>query len=152
LLTNQANHVTVKNTIFKQGYYNPDWATSAGIVAGAYNGGNASVGTAGNNPASDLTVHGNLFQGVKQGVYVANSGSNFSSNIQVYNNDFGTEAGVDKITHSVYLRGVQGFEVYNNIIYDLDITFTGGEDFSGIYVGGNSTDGKIYKNQILGID
>ncbi|HLU23247.1 MAG TPA: T9SS sorting signal type C domain-containing protein, partial [Bacillaceae bacterium] len=133
-----------------QGSYNADSAISAAIFAG--NDTSIKFDNYSNNPVSKLKVYKNLFKGVKQGVCIFNSENNYSTDIEVYHNDLGTEAGVDKITHSIYLRGVQGFNIYNNIIYDLDITFTGGSDYSGIYVGGNSINGKIYKNQILGID
>lgn len=147
-LTNASNYITLKNTSLKQGFYNADYAFSGAIFAGDNN----TVGAQSNNPVSNLEVSNNVFLGVKQGVYIANNEANFSSNITVIDNDFGTDAGVDKITHSIYVRGVKTFNIQDNIIYDLDVTFSGGEDFGGIYIGGNSTDGKIHRNKILGID
>ncbi len=147
-LTNSSNNITIKNTSLKQGFYNADYAFSAAIFAGD----TETVGNTANNPVSNLEVSNNVFLGVKQGVYIANNEANFSSNITVIDNDFGTDAGVDKITHSIYLRGVQNFNVENNIIFDLDVTFTGGNDFGGIFIGGNAKNGKIHRNKILGID
>src|SRR5690606_13801281 len=45
----------------------------------------------------------------------------------------------------------QGFNVYNNNIYDVYVTWTGSGYHSGVYVLGNSINGKIYKNRIRSI-
>lgn len=152
-LADATDNITLKNLIIMQGEYNSSSAFAAGIMVSKYsNDEYHSQGIPSDNPATNITVENNLFQGVKQGFYLINSGTFYSTNINVYNNDFGTEAGVDKITHSIHLGGVQGFNVYKNIIYDLDIDFTGGANFGGIVVVGNSINGKIYKNQIQGVD
>lgn len=150
-LSNQTNNLTFENLTLMQGSYNSNSSMSCSIYAGSNSTINTDTSGAAANPASNITITNNLFKGVKQGVFFNNSNNNFSTNITVSNNDFGTEAGVDKITHSVFLRGVQGFNVSENIIYDLEIEFSAGLDYSGIYVGGNSRNGIISKNKILGI-
>lgn len=150
-LTDQSDLVELKNLVLMQGNYNDDSAVSAAIFAG--NNTTIHLDSAGssNNPVSNFKVHNILFKGVKQGVFINNSDNDFSTNIQIYENDFGTEASVDKITHSVFLRGANGFVVEKNTIYDLEIDFSAGLDYSGIYVGGNSRNGIISKNRILEI-
>src|SRR5690606_1174018 len=94
-LTNQTENIVLKNMTLMQGSYNADSAISAAIFAG--NDTSIKFDNYSNNPVSKLKVYKNLFKGVKQGVCIFNSENNYSTDIEVYHNDLGTEAGVDKI-------------------------------------------------------
>ncbi|MFA5556189.1 MAG: T9SS sorting signal type C domain-containing protein [Flavobacteriaceae bacterium] len=150
-ITNQSDTIEIRNMILVQFNDNISSDFSGAIFAGDSN--TIGIGNASNNPVSNLTVNGVISKGVKQGVFIncSGTGTNRTNNVEVYDNDFGTENDTEKITHSIYLRGVQGFKIYENIIFDLEINHSESTPYSGIYVGGESNNGVIYKNQILGI-
>lgn len=144
-LTNVTNNITIKNLKITQGSYNGDFAFSMGIFSGANN----TIGNAGSFSTSKLVVSNNVFEGVKQGLYVNNSDGTTLSDVQVNGNKFGEAVGSGKVQHGIYLNGVSNFNVYENEIKDVNVVFTGGNQFSGIFIKGNN--GVVNRNNLFNI-
>jgi hypothetical protein len=149
--TNGADNVTIKYLQIKQTYKN----TADNYCVGIYSGNNAvtmsneiAVGES-YTANSKLTVTGNDFINVKQGIYVNGNSTFPSQNIVITQNDLGAENNQETIILPVTLNSVKGFEVSENLIYKLYRNTTAANLFSGgVYVTGNSSNGSIVKNNM----
>jgi hypothetical protein len=149
--SNGANNITVKYAQIKQTYKN----TADNYCVGIYSGNNA---LAGNNELnigeayttnSNLTITGNDFINVKQGVYINGNAAVPTQNVVIHQNDLGAENNTETIIQPAALKNVSGFEFTENLIYKLyRNTAAASLVSSGIYVSGNSSNGFILKNDI----
>ena len=154
-----ATYITVKNTILK-GLKNAASSFNGGVYSGTYATGgsyNAHINlTESNVNNTALTVVNNLFQDVKQGVYVnAGSGVAKATNVTVANNNFGTYSSSNgqRLHAGVLLKNVVDFTVTENAIHDIQQEFSTWDSNvammgGGIYVGGASKNGSVTNNNI----
>ncbi len=138
-LTSSTNNTVIKNLKIAQGNYNGDWAFSAGVFQGSNN----TVGSQGSTTSSKLVVSNNIFEGIKQGVYVHNP----TSDITISNNEFASET-TGKMHKCIYLKGVSKFTVSENKVKKVNTSFSS-DHYLGIYIDGKQ--GTVNKNILYDI-
>jgi len=148
--TNGATHITVKNCNIKQSVRNQGGKFSVGVYSGSNGIGDnntMNVAAAGANN-SDLTVTGNDFMSVKQGVYV-NGGATLTTNVTVTLNDLGATTNAETIICPATFINVNGFNYNDNLVNNLYRNTDDGNLVSaGIYVAGASKNGFILRNTL----
>ncbi|AXG73880.1 hypothetical protein DVK85_06350 [Flavobacterium arcticum] len=142
--SNGATNNTVKYCNIRQEYKNSGSNLCIGVFSGSNDSYSFNTATADN---TNLTVLGNNFMNVKQGVYVEGNASTRTTNVVIHQNDLGSENNTETIIYPAYLSNVNGFEYTENYIYNLYRDTNAGDLRSaGIHVANNSTDGYILKN------
>lgn len=152
--SNGANNITVKYSNIRQTYKNGDSAYCLGIYSGStasnLNGGNLPGQSATAN--SNITITGNDFMNVKQGILINSSAASPAQNIVIHQNDLGSQNNDETIVSPAYLNSVQNFTYTENSVYNLYRNNTGGDlECAGVIISGNSRNGNISKNNMRNI-
>ncbi len=148
--SNGATNNTVKYCNIRQEYRNDNYVSTIGVIIAnnQTTGDNADFNTATADNAN-LTVLGNDFMNVKQGVYIEGNATTRTTNVVISQNDLGAENNNETIIQPAYLSNVNGFEYTENYVYNLYRDSNGGNLRSaGIHIANNSTNGYILKNII----
>ncbi|RYD95017.1 MAG: T9SS sorting signal type C domain-containing protein, partial [Sphingobacteriales bacterium] len=149
--TDGVTNVTVKNVQIKQTYKNNPDRYCVGIFAGTNAIGQSNMlGTGEANGAiSNITINGNDFVNVKEGIYFNGGTTNISTNVTIFDNDLGSENNQESVLSPIALNNVNTFNIYENYIYKLyRDTNAASLATGGITINGLSRNGNIYKNDI----
>ena len=152
-----ATNITIKNCIIRQSTKNQGEQFCVGIYSGNYTeSGSLNSHAIDVQPATadnaKLTIRGNDFVNVKQGVYINGNSSTPTTNVVVMQNDLGAETNTETIIQPACFSNVNGFEYTENLINNLYRDNDAGNLIStGIYIIGNTKNGSILKNTMQNI-
>jgi trimeric autotransporter adhesin len=147
--TDGATNNTIKNCYMRMTIKNAASNFCVGIYSGNYAmaDNNAMAIQAANADNTNLLITANDLDNVKQGVYI-NGGATVTTNTLVKNNDLGATIDESIICPATFISAA-GFNYTENYIYNLYRNTTAGALISaGVYVGGNSYNGTITRNQM----
>lgn len=147
--TDGATNNTIKNCYMRMTVKNAASNFCVGIYSGNYAmaDNNAMAIQSATADNTNLTITANDLDNVKQGVYI-NGGSTVTTNTIVKNNDLGATIDESIICPATFMNAA-GFTYTENYIYNLYRNTTAGALISaGVYVGGNSYNGTISRNQM----
>jgi|GEM_PF-1171101 len=154
---NGANNITIKHVNIKQGFRNQGGKYTLGIYAGnnvidyaeTINNRTINVDQTAGADNNKLTVWNNKFVNVKHGVYINGNATAVTSQSKIHQNEFGVEDNNETIILPITLKNTSGFEVSENLIYNLYRNTTDGNLMAGgINITGNSSNGSVIKNNL----
>lgn len=146
--SNAATDNTIKNVVLRHTVKNQGGQLIVGVYSSEYASGNSLSGDGASSDNTNLKITDNDFQNLKQGVYV-NGGNTVTTNTFVKGNDLGSSDNTETIICPATFVNAKGFIYTENLVYNLYRATTDGSLISaGIYVGGNSSNGTISRNQM----
>lgn len=148
--TNGATYNTIKNCYIRMNYRSSGSTYNVGIYSGKYDSGNAISTDPAEADNSYLSIQANDFDNVKQGILIngSSTASKRTTYTSVLKNDLGAATSESVICPATFLN-VDNFVYAENAVYNLYRNTTAGALISaGIYVGGNSTNGTIIRNNM----
>lgn len=145
--SNSADNNIIKNVIFEGYSANQTTATSVGII---FSNSDDVTNAEGKSSTGNQIVNCE-FTKIKTAL-VVNGSTSGNNLLEIKNNIFGSsDSSKYLIRNGIKINNANNFKINNNTIKGIYVNVGDGEDFSGIYISGNSTNGTIEKNNISNI-